>query len=236
MITTNLTERTNSERQANIAYKITQAMEHMRALGLLNSSYSSTESFVDELQKHLKIAKRCDSNHIADCWPTNTVTDDDGKEFDVSDAKTGKNLSLGTDTNNVGLVLVDGGAIILNYNPSTQGLDVGDEVRAFTKVLPTGFGTSKEFAYSSSVTAPIDFVMDVNGGKGPNREDSEGNKSDIRSFKAAKFFKNSCAGTQVDGVGCVVNLGRGYEPDGTYTEYSHYKSFYQQSKLNFEVE
>ena len=46
---TNVTEKVNSERQTNIAQKITQAMEQMRAHGLLNSKYPTTEAFVDEL-------------------------------------------------------------------------------------------------------------------------------------------------------------------------------------------
>ena len=56
MLISNINERVNSERQANIVYKVTQAMEHMRALGKL-TAYDSTESFVNELQKHLKIQK-----------------------------------------------------------------------------------------------------------------------------------------------------------------------------------
>lgn len=102
----NVTERVNSNRQANIAYKVTQATDKMKALGLLNGSYASTDAFVDELQKHLKVAKRCSANNIADCWPTQKVITSDGEEFEVSKAKTGKNLNIkGNTSNNVGLVL-----------------------------------------------------------------------------------------------------------------------------------
>ena len=45
---TNVTERRNSERHANIALKLTQAMEHMRATGKL-VTYASTEDFVNEI-------------------------------------------------------------------------------------------------------------------------------------------------------------------------------------------
>ncbi|MBO6087645.1 prepilin-type N-terminal cleavage/methylation domain-containing protein [bacterium] len=83
----NINERVNSERHANIAMKVTQAMEQMRAHGLLNNTYPSTESFVDELQKYLKIAKRCDSEHIAECWPTEKVIDSNGDEFEISKAE-----------------------------------------------------------------------------------------------------------------------------------------------------
>ena len=209
----NVTERVNSERQANIAQKITQAMEQMRAHGLLNTQYSSTENFVDELQKYLKIAKRCDSEHIADCWPTEKVTMSDGEELEVSKAKTGANLSLSTETNNVGLILSDGASIILNYNPASETIDVGDKVEAKEgvgiKSLPVGGGKSKDFVYTTSVTKAIDFVMDVNGSKKPNSEVNTSNR-DIRSFKIASFSKGGpdCSkypnSFYVEGVGCVV--------------------------------
>ena len=222
----NVTERINSERQANIAQKITQGMEHMRAHGLLNTQYSSTENFVDELQKYLKIAKRCDSEHVAECWPTDTVTMSDGEEFEVSKAKKGKNLSLTTETNNVGLILADGASIILNYNPASETIDVGTAVYEFPeggKSLPVGGGKTKQFPYTTTVTGAIDFVMDVNGGKSPNSEVATRNR-DIRSFKIAKFSEGtiSCSernGFEVPDVGCVVNVGTDYEPVTEGTDY-----------------
>lgn len=207
----NVTERVNSNRQANIAYKVTQATDKMKALGLLNGSYASTDAFVDELQKHLKVAKRCSANNIADCWPTQKVITSDGEEFEVSKAKTGKNLNIkGNTSNNVGLVLADGASIILTYNQDSQGMDVGEAITAQPKTLPLGFGRSKDFAYTTNTTAAIDFVMDVNGGKGPNSETIDNKMKDIRSFKAARFSKG-CTGIEIPGIGCVVNLGTSYE-------------------------
>ena len=214
---TNVTQRVNSERQANIAQKVTQAMEHMRAHGLLNTQYPTTEAFVDELQKYLKITKRCDSEHVAECWPTSTVTMSDGEELEVSKAKMGKNLSLSTETNNVGLILADGASIILNYNPETKVIDVGDRVEAMHKSLPVGNGKEKEFIYTTDVTDGVDFVMDVNGGKKPNSE-VEGKARDIKSFKSAKFSRGGpdCSkyadSFEVPDVGCVVNIGNDYDP------------------------
>ena len=203
-----MTERRNSERHANIAYKVTQAMEQMRAHGLLNQTYDSTEDFVKELQKYLKISKVCDKDHLTDCWPTEKVIDKGGNEFDVADAKTGENLSLETTTNNVGLLLADGASIILNYDNRSQGLDVGDEVRASRKSLPVGGGKTKDFAYTTTSTNSIDFVMDVNGKSKPNRE---GLSYDIRSLRTASFYKNTCEGFTVPDVGCVIKLGTNYQ-------------------------
>ena len=207
----NINERVNSERQANIAQKVTQAMEQMRAHGLLNTKYASTDAFVDELQKYLKIAKRCDSEHIADCWPTETVTTADGKEFEVSKAKTGKNLNhKNNKTGNVGLVLADGASLIMTYDENGDNtLDVGSEVRASRTQLPVGGGKLKDFPYTTSVTGAIDFVMDVNGGKGPNSETINGKYHDIRSFNGAQFAKGMVCDFEVGNL-CVKNLNTTY--------------------------
>ena len=202
----NINERVNSERQANIAQKVTQAMELMRAHGLLNTQYANTDAFVDELQKYLKIAKRCDSEHIAECWPTATVTTADGEEFEVSKAKKGSNLKHENNkTNNVGLVLADGASLIMTYNENGGTLDVGDRVEAIKMSLPVGGGKMKEFPYSTSVAGSIDFVMDVNGGKGPNSETIGGKYHDIRSFNGAQFAKGMVCDFEVGNL-CVKQL------------------------------
>ena len=202
----NIAERSNSEAQANLAQKITKSMDLMRADGGLERTYNSTDEFVDEFSKYIKISTRCDADHIADCWPTKTVTTSDGKTFDVSKAKTGKNLNLKDNkSNNVGIILADGATLILTYNPNAGIIGDGDTVTPSFADLPIGFGRTKKFAYTTSVTSSIDFVMDVNGFKGPNSEARNGKQYDIRSFKVAKFSKG-CAGNEIKGVGCVYVL------------------------------
>ena len=202
----NIAERSNSEAQANLAQKITKSMDLMRADGGLERTYNSTDEFVDEFSKYIKISTRCDADHIADCWPTKTVTTSDGKTFDVSKAKTGKNLNLKDNkSNNVGIILADGATLILTYNPNAGIIGDGDTVTPSFADLPIGFGRTKKFAYTTSVTYPIDFVMDVNGFKGPNSEARNGKQYDIRSFKVAKFSKG-CAGVEVPNIGCVYQL------------------------------
>ena len=202
----NIAERSNSEAQANLAQKITKSMDLMRADGGLERTYNSTDEFVDEFSKYIKISTRCDADHIADCWPTKTVTTSDGETYDVSKAKTGKNLNLKDNkSNNVGIILADGATLILTYNPNAGIIGDGDTVTPSFADLPIGFGRTKKFAYTTSVTDPIDFVMDVNGFKGPNSEARNGKQYDIRSFKVAKFSKG-CAGKEIKGVGCVYVL------------------------------
>ena len=202
----NIAERSNSEAQANLAQKITKSMDLMRADGGLERTYNSTDEFVDEFSKYIKISTRCDADHIADCWPTKTVTTTDGETYDVSKAKTGKNLNLKDNkSNNVGIILADGATLILTYNPNAGIIGDGDTVTPSFADLPIGFGRTKKFAYTTSVTDPIDFVMDVNGFKGPNSEARNGKQYDIRSFKVAKFSKG-CAGKDISGIGCVYQL------------------------------
>ena len=202
----NIAERSNSEAQANLAQKITKSMDLMRADGGLERTYNSTDEFVDEFSKYIKISTRCDADHIADCWPTKTVTTTDGETYDVSKAKTGKNLNLKDNkSNNVGIILADGATLILTYNPNAGIIGDGDTVTPSFADLPIGFGRTKKFAYTTSVTDSIDFVMDVNGFKGPNSEARNGKQYDIRSFKVAKFSKG-CAGVEVPNIGCVYQL------------------------------
>ena len=229
----NVAERENSETQANIAQKITKSMDLMRADGGLERTYNSTDEFVDEFSKYIKISTRCDAAHIADCWPTKTVTTTDGETYDVSKAKTGKNLNLKDNkSDNVGIILADGATLILTYNPNAGIIGDGDTVTPSFADLPIGFGRTKKFAYTTSVTAPIDFVMDVNGFKGPNSEARNGKQYDIRSFKVAKFSKG-CTGKDISGIGCAQALDsyspiydgdpdmKKYDPQWVAKHYTH---------------
>lgn len=201
-------ERSNSEKEANTAQKITRSMDLMRADGKLETVYPSTDAFVDELSKYLKIVTRCDSAHLTNCWPTEKVTTGAGDEYEVKNAKKGRNISIpGNKTDNVGIVLADGTSLILTYNENAELIGDGDTVTATFKELPIGFGRTKKFAYSSSVTSPIAFVMDVNGFHGPNSETRNNKMHDIRSFNGASF--DACQ-IRIPGIGCVTFISGTY--------------------------
>ena len=133
----NINERVNSSRQANIAFKVTQAMDKMKALGLLEKDYGTTEASEPSL-----------------------------------------------------------------------------------KNLPVGFNKTEEFAYTTSSTTPIDFVMDVNGAKKPNQNPADNKYYDVRSFRAA-MFGGDCPGSQVPDVGCVINLGTAFSAGPKITYYGN---------------
>lgn len=227
---TNLRERQMSERQVNIVQKVTHSMEHMRATGKL-TNYSSTEEFVNELKKHLKIAKICDNSHLRDCWPTAAITDSKGNELDINEVKKGSNLNLKTETNNVGIILADGAHIILNYNPAKGYFDVGDRVTARSITLPVGEKKTKDYAYTTSVTDSVAFIMDVNGKTKPNKMQEKEKLYDIRALNCNKLFgcdikyDGECLqylGTAEDAFYSVSNYNKNgyYNPnwDNSYSE------------------
>uniref|UniRef100_UPI004025F7C0 type II secretion system protein n=1 Tax=Candidatus Scatousia sp. TaxID=3085663 RepID=UPI004025F7C0 len=57
-VITNVNERIRKEQVRTVKYKLTQATDKMKSLGLIGA-YATTEDFVNELRKHLKIAKVC---------------------------------------------------------------------------------------------------------------------------------------------------------------------------------
>ncbi len=228
-----IAERSSSETQANVAQKITKSMNLMRADGALEKTYASTDDFVDELSKYLKITTRCDADHIASCWPSKTVITKEGKVLDVSKVKTGRNLQIpGNKTGNVGMILADGTALIMTYNPDAPIIGEGDTVIPSTASLPIGFGRYKDYAYTSSVTAGVDFVMDTNGFQGPNSETRDGKYKDIRSFKVAAFSEG-CPGEEFDGIGCLYMLPSYGPLDTTLSENKKYDSKFASTNNNW---
>ena len=208
-----MAERINSNRQANIAQKITKSVELMA----VNGDYQdikTTEQFVNKLSKYLKIAKICDNEHLTDCWPTRKIKTAKGDDYNIEDAKTSKDLhTRGSETDNVGVVLADGATLIMTFNPDATNISAEGGFIPYKKSLPIGGGKFEEFAYSSNATGAIDFVMDVNGKTGPNAEsDLKGNYYDIRSFKNATFTSGACAGGIRVGAYCVVEIGTDYLP------------------------
>ena len=126
--------------------------------------YDSTDTFVKEMQRHMKIAKVCDNAHLDDCWPSKEVTlDDAGKTWEISKTKTARTLKvtkadddIWSDT--VGIVTGDGTSMILSYNKGCtfdvdkEGLKSGDSKGSISNSLNCLAG-----------------VFDWNGGKKPNK-------------------------------------------------------------------
>ena len=155
----------------------------MNSLGLIGP-YASTDAFVDELQKHLKIMKRCDSSHLRECWPYDEVDLGNGKTWDISKTKTGGNLKMGNgdksdySSDNVGIVTADGTPMILSYNKKCEALD---PVKQYT------WSTSDGKPVTNATAGCVAAVFEINGGAKPNRYGD-----DVQSFNAGGLG-SSCA-------------------------------------------
>ena len=184
----NVNDRVNAEKIRSAKYKFTKATDHMKSLGLIGP-YSSTDAFVDELQKYFKIAKRCDAEHIRACWPTDTVKLEDGKEWEIAKTKTGKQLKMkSSDTedyssNNVGIITADGTPMILNYNKKCESLD---PMRTY------GWSTSNNKPETNATAGCVAAVFEINGTGRPNTF-----RKDIIAFNA-NGLGSSCA-IEIDG-------------------------------------
>ena len=178
-----INNKVRAEQVRTVKYKFTKATEKMNSLGLIGP-YASTDAFVDELQKHLKIMKRCDSSHLRECWPYDEVDLGNGKTWDISKTKTGKNLKMedsdSTDysSNNVGIVTADGTPMILSYNKKCEALD---PVKQYT------WSTSDGKPVTNATAGCVAAVFEINGGAKPNRYGD-----DVQSFNAGGLG-SSCA-------------------------------------------
>lgn len=158
----NIQERQRKEQVRTVKYKLTQATDKMKSLSLIGP-YSTTEEFVTELKKHLKIAKVCDSSDLRSCWPTESIVTPDGNVSinSISNGSKLKALALGTSaTKTVGIVTADGTPMILAYSPVCNAL-------APEKTYL--WSTVDNKPETNATTNCISAIFDINGSKKPNK-------------------------------------------------------------------
>ena len=147
-----VTSRVEERARKQVETKLTEVMKVMNAKGLLQRT-SSTDEFVDILEKNLKIIKKCNADNLKQCFSDDVVyymTKDETQKklVKMSDLKVGTQLGqLDNDTENVGLVLADGTSLILTY-------DMYCKVNQYDNTLP--------------VDKCLKAVYDTNGLANPN--------------------------------------------------------------------
>ncbi len=162
VLISNVQDRVKQKRVENIKQKLSKVTDKMAVQsGLIG--YGDTMAFVNEMTKHMKVAKVCDNNHIANCWPTKEVNlKDKGKTWDIAKTKNAKTLKINKEirdnwADTVGIVTADGTAMILSYD-KTCDFDVDK----------TGLVFNNDSAMSNSMGC-LSGVFDWNGGKNPNK-------------------------------------------------------------------
>ena len=156
-LVTNIQNKVREKRIENIHQKLSKVTDKMAATSDLRG-YESTEAFVNEMKKHMSIAKICDNNHLAECWPTPEVNLEEDKTWEMSKTKTAKTLKISQDgwDDTVGIITGDGTAMILSY----------DKNCAFNP--DNGFTYNNSSGKSNSLVC-LSGVYDWNGSSRPNK-------------------------------------------------------------------
>ena len=174
----NVQGRIQAKRVENINQKLSKVTDKMAVQsGLIG--YPDTMAFVQEMKKHMSIAKVCDNSHLSECWGTTEVDVGKDKPWEISKTKTAKNLKIGEPDNwadTVGIVTADGTPMILsydkecNFDPNNKGLQYNQSS-----------GKSNSLVCLSG-------VFDWNGGAKPNKLGD-----DVKLLGFAKGLGSSCA-------------------------------------------
>ena len=174
----NVQGRIQAKRVENINQKLSKVTDKMAVQsGLIG--YPDTMAFVQEMKKHMSIAKVCDNSHLSECWGTTEVDVGKDKPWEISKTKTAKTLKIGEPDNwadTVGIVTADGTPMILsydkncNFDPNNAGLQYNQSS-----------GKSNSLACLSG-------VFDWNGGARPNKLGD-----DVITLGMASGLGSSCA-------------------------------------------
>ncbi len=177
---TNIQDRIQAKRIENINQKLSKVTDKMAVQSGL-TGYDTTMAFVQEMSKHMKIAKICDNSHLAECWPTQEVTlNDEGKTWEIAKTKNAKTLKISTNAEDwadtVGIVTGDGTGMILSYNKKCE-FSVDD----------VGLKYDSSTGKSNSLVC-LSGVYDWNGSSKPNKL-----KKDVTTLGMASGLGQACA-------------------------------------------
>ncbi len=177
---TNIQDRVQQKRIENINQKLSKVTDKMAVQSGL-TGYDTTMAFVQEMSKHMKIAKICDNEHLAECWPTQEVTlNDEGKTWEIAKTKNAKTLKISNNAEDwadtVGIVTGDGTGMILSYNKKCE-FNVDD----------VGLKYDSSTGKSNSLGC-LSGVYDWNGSSKPNKL-----SKDVTPFGMASGLGTNCA-------------------------------------------
>lgn len=115
------------------------------------TGYSTNEQFADVFTRYIKVAKRCNSANLSQCFVSQFRTESN-QIINTSSLTTSANLTTFSNTNPlVGFTLLNGTSVIMAYDPNC----VLDEVDKYNTAI------SKTYCMS--------ILYDVNASTGPNK-------------------------------------------------------------------
>ncbi len=174
----NVQGRIQAKRVENINQKLSKVTDKMAVQsGLIG--YPDTMAFVQEMKKHMSIAKVCDNSHLSECWGTTEVDVGKDKPWEIAKTKTAKTLKIGEPDNwadTVGIVTADGTPMILSYDKNCN-FDPNN----------AGLQYNQSSGKSNSLVC-LSGVFDWNGGARPNKLGD-----DVTLLGMASGLGSSCA-------------------------------------------
>ena len=174
----NVQGRIQAKRVENINQKLSKVTDKMAVQsGLIG--YPDTMAFVQEMKKHMSIAKVCDNSHLSECWGTTEVDVGKDKPWEISKTKTAKTLKIGEPdswADTVGIVTADGTPMILSYDKNCN-FDPNN----------AGLQYNQSSGKSNSLVC-LSGVFDWNGGARPNKLGD-----DVLTLGKASGLGSSCA-------------------------------------------
>jgi len=147
---TNVSQNILNTASAVFTTKLDEAMNQMAIADAL-TGYATNDAFIDEFSKYVKIAKRCTSANLNECFVSTFKTAGGQSLTTLSDFKTSSDLQTFNNSNPlIGLILLNGTSIIMAYNPNCTP----DETQKYNTSVPK--------------TSCMSMVYDTNASKGPN--------------------------------------------------------------------
>ncbi len=143
--------------------KLGEALKVMNSQSVL-AGHNSTGEFVNELSKHIKILKVCESTKLKECFVEEFATNEDS--YKVADLQQGKNLNQedGYKTSEtLGVLFGDGTSALLAYNKKAKEDPFNNRI---VNVNSTGTGLKNRTIGLS--TDALAILYDVSGSSGVN--------------------------------------------------------------------
>ena len=147
--------------------KLEESLKVMNVQGTL-AGYTTTEAFVDELSKHIKITKICDNDDITTCFADKVIWGTENEEVEMADVKRASHFGQDSwGTNTVGVQFANGVNAVLAYNPEC---------------------VQNQFSNQITGTSCLAILYDVDGFKNPNTQNK-----DLRSINVSSLGGSSCS-------------------------------------------
>ena len=147
--------------------KLEESLKVMNVQGTL-AGYTTTEAFVDELSKHIKITRICDNDDITTCFADKVTWGTENEEVEMADVKRASHFGQDSwGTNTVGVQFANGINGVIAYNPECR-----------------------QDPYSNQITGTscLAILYDVDGFKNPNTQNK-----DLRSINVSSLGGSSCS-------------------------------------------